>query len=86
MYLGILSFYSGHIGFADNLVAIWNVLGVDLEAISHIEIALPEASDYSQRLERFNAMVTDNLADGTGFKLVNPPSISSPLFVLVRVP
>ena len=38
----VLTFYSGHIGLADNLIAIWNVLGIDLIAIGYIKEALPK--------------------------------------------
>ena len=40
----ILTFDSGHVGFAHNLVAIWNELRIDLEAICHIEEALPQSN------------------------------------------
>lgn len=38
----VFSLDPSHVGLADNLVSVWDVLGVDLVSISDIEEALPE--------------------------------------------
>ena len=41
----VFSLNPSHVGLADNLVAVWNVLGINFVLIRNIEEALPE-TDY----------------------------------------
>lgn len=59
---GVLTFHSGHVGLADDLITIRNVLGVDFVSIRHIKEALPETDHCPQRFKRLSTMVANNPA------------------------
>ena len=67
----ILSFYPRHVCLANNLIAVWNVLRIDLVSIGDVEKTLPEAGDQPERLKCLSTMVTDDPAKDTGFEVIN---------------
>ena len=68
---GILAFDSSHIGLADNLIAIGNELGINLETIGDIEKTLPETHHRPQGLKGIGTMVPYDPAEDTGLEVVN---------------
>jgi len=56
---GVLSLDPSHIGLANNLVSIWDVLGVDLVPIGDIKEALPETDHDPYRFKGGCTTVTD---------------------------
>ena len=55
----VFSLNSSHVGLADNLVPVRDVLGIHLIAIGHIEEALPETNHNPNGFKRRCTVVTD---------------------------
>lgn len=59
MELGIFSLNSGHVGFADNLVAVKNKFGINFRAISDVKVVFPEGYNFTQWLKGFGIMLSE---------------------------
>jgi len=53
----IFSFNPCHVGFTNNLIALWNKTGIDQPAICDVKVALPTSHNRPQKLEGFATMV-----------------------------
>jgi len=67
---GVFSLDPSHIGLADNLVSIRDVLGIHLVAIGDIEKALPQADHDPNRCKGGSTVVTDGPRQNPRFKVV----------------
>lgn len=81
---GVLAFYSSHVGFANNLIALRNELRINLETIRDIEKALPETHPCPQGLKRIRTMVSYEPSEDGGFEVINGGPTPD-FVVLVRV-
>ena len=50
---GVLTVHSGHVGLADDVIAIGNVMGIDFQPIRDVEEALPHTDHRPQFSGRF---------------------------------
>jgi len=66
----VFSLNPSHVGLADNLVAVWNVLGINFVLIRNIEEALP-GTDYDPNgFKGGGTAVTDSPRQNPRFKMV----------------
>ena len=68
---GVFPFNSGHVGLADNLVALRDELRINRIAIRHIEIALPEAHYQPNGLKGFSTVVAQSPGQNAWAEVVN---------------
>jgi hypothetical protein len=54
---GVFPFDTGHVSFADNLVAVGNKAGIDCPAIGDIKIALPSSDNRPKRCKGDGTMI-----------------------------
>jgi hypothetical protein len=70
----VFSFDSGHIGLADNLVAVWwspsGMLPIDLPSIRDIEVALPSFDRCPQRLEGGCTRIANDPTENPTLKVI----------------
>ena len=55
----VLPLNSGHVGFADNLVAVKNKFGINFRAISDVKVVFPEGYNFTQWLKGFGIMLSE---------------------------
>ena len=67
---GVFSLDPSHIGLADNLVSIGDVLGINLVAIGDIEEALPETDHDPNGFKGGGTVVTDSPRQNAGLEVV----------------
>ena len=66
----VFSLDPSHVGFANNLVPVWDVLGINLVAIGDVEEALPETHHDPQGLEGCCTTITESPRQNPRFKVV----------------
>ena len=66
----VLSFDPSHVRLTHYLIAIWDVVWIHFEPISHVEKTLPQTRDRPQWFKGFGAMVSDSPTQDAWFEVV----------------